>query len=271
MPVAALIGHPVAQSLSPAIHRAAFAAAGLDWDYVVFDVAPGAAREALDAVRVLGIAGLSVTMPHKDDVAAAVDELDPAAVALRSVNTVVRRADGRLVGHSTDGAGFVASLAASGVAVDGARIAVLGAGGAARSIVDALGRAGAADVVIVNRTTSRADDVAVLSPVARVGGPADVTAADLVVNATSVGMGTVELAIDIALLRPEQVVADLVYHPLATALTAAARAVGCRTVDGLGMLVHQAVLQQVLWTGHRPDPVVLRGAADAELARRAAK
>jgi len=145
VPVAALIGHPVGHSLSPALHRAAFAAAGLDWEYVAFDVAPGSATAALDAVRVLGIAGLSVTMPHKSDVAAAVDALDPAAAALRSVNTVVRAPGGRLVGHSTDGAGFVASLEASGVTVAGTRIAILGAGGAARSVVDALGRCGAAD------------------------------------------------------------------------------------------------------------------------------
>src|SRR4029079_11636165 len=110
MQVAAVIGHPVQQSLSPALHNAAFAASGLDWRYVAFDVAPGAAGAALDAMRTLGIAGLSVTMPHKEDVAAAVDVLAPAAAALRSVNTVARDEAGRLVGHSTDGDGFVESL-----------------------------------------------------------------------------------------------------------------------------------------------------------------
>ena len=142
VPVAALIGSPVAHSLSPAIHNAAFAGTG--WTYVAFDVAPGAAGAALDAMRVLGIAGYSVTTPHKEAVAAAVDELAPAARALRSVNTVVNAGD-RLVGHSTDGDGFVASLAAAGVTVAGARVAIAGAGAAARSVVDALGRAGAAE------------------------------------------------------------------------------------------------------------------------------
>lgn len=269
MHVAAVIGHPVAHSLSPALHNAAFAAAGLDWVYVAFDVAPGAAGAALDAMRTLGIAGLSVTMPHKEDVAAAVDALDPAAAALRSANTVVREADGRLVGHSTDGAGFVASLAEAGVTVAGRRVVVLGAGGAARSVVDALGRAGAADVVVVNRTTARAEQAAALTTAGRVGSPADVPAAEIVVNATSIGMGTTEVPLDPGLLRAGQVVADLVYHPLETALLAAARAAGCTVVDGLGMLVHQAVLQQELWTGRRPDPGVMRAAADAELARRA--
>ena len=269
MPVAAVIGHPVAHSLSPALHNAAFAAGGLDWTYVAFDVAPGAAGAALDAMRTLGIGGLSVTMPHKEDVAAAVDELAPAAAALRSVNTVARGDDGRLVGHSTDGAGFVDWLAASGVTVGDARVAVVGAGGAARSVVDALGRAGAADIAVVNRTAGRAADAAALTPVARVGTADDVAAADIVVNATSVGMGTAELPFDPALLRPDQVVADLVYHPLETALLQAAAAAGCHVVDGLGMLVHQAALQQVLWTGVRPDPAIMRAAADAELARRA--
>ena len=107
--VAALIGSPVAHSLSPAIHQAAFDAAGVDWAYVAFDVAPGRAAAAIDAMRVLGLAGMSVTMPHKHDVAAAVDRLDPAAEALGSVNTVSWH-DDELVGSSTDGAGFVSSL-----------------------------------------------------------------------------------------------------------------------------------------------------------------
>ena len=268
MQVAAVIGHPVQQSLSPALHNAAFAASGLDWHYVAFDVAPGAAGAALDAMRTLGIAGLSVTMPHKEDVAAAVDVLAPSAAALRSVNTVGREDSGRLVGHSTDGEGFVASLAAAGVGVAGARVVVLGAGGAARSVVDALGRAGADDIAIVNRTVGKAADAAALTPTGRVGSVDDVPTATIVVNATSVGMGTAALPLDPALLRSGQVVADLVYHPLETALLAAARAAGCTPVDGLGMLVHQAVLQQEIWTGTRPDPSVMRAAAESELARR---
>jgi shikimate dehydrogenase len=267
MQVAAVIGHPVGHSLSPAMHNAAFATAGLDWTYVAFDVAPGAAAEAVAAMRALGIAGLSVTMPHKEAVAAAVDLLDPAAAALRSVNTVVLH-DGRLVGHSTDGDGFVDWLRASAVEVTGATVAIVGAGGAARSVIDALGRAGAGAVVVVNRTPARAAEAAELAPVARIGTSDDIATADVVVNATSVGMGTDELPFEVAHLRPGQVVADLVYHPRDTALLGAARTAGCTAVDGLGMLVHQAVRQQVLWTGVRPDPAVMRAAAEAELARR---
>lgn len=275
--VAGVIGSPVRHSLSPALHNAAFAAAGVDWVYTAFEVAPGQAGAALAAMRALGLGGLSVTMPHKDDIAAAVDVLSPAAAALRTANTVVRGADGRLEGHSTDGEGFVASLREAGVDPSGAAVAVLGAGGAARAVVDALARAGAASVAVVNRTPDKAVVAASLAGAAGVVGRAEhVAGADLVVNATSVGMGSVgtgasdALPVDPALLRAGQVVADLVYHPLDTALLVAARAVGATTVDGLGMLVHQAALQQQLWLGALPDVAVMRAAALHELAARAA-
>ena len=268
MRVAAVIGSPVAHSLSPAIHNAAFAAAGLDWTYVAFEVAPGEAGPAIEAVRALGIAGLSVTTPHKEDVAGLVDELSPAAATLRSVNTVVRSDGDRLVGHSTDGEGFVASLAEAGERVAGRVVVVVGAGAAARSVVDALGRAAAAEVVVVNRTPERAAEAAALCATGRVGTAADIRGADIVVNATSVGFRTDDLAVDPALLRPGQVIADLVYHPLRTALLDAASERGCRTVDGLGMLVHQGARQQQLWTGIRPDTTIMRAAALAALSPR---
>jgi shikimate dehydrogenase len=267
--VAAVIGSPVAHSLSPAIHNAAFEAAGVDWVYAAFDVAHGEAVRALDAMRTLGLGGLSVTMPHKEAIADHVDELDPAAAALRSVNTVVRTDDGRLRGHSTDGAGFVSSLAESGVDVAGLTVLVLGAGAAARSVIDAVARAGASSVIIVNRSRERAERAAELAgSVGRVGQVADVAHATVIVNATSIGMGTLELPLDPAGLTDRHVVADLVYHPLETGLLAAARAAGAIAIDGLGMLVHQAALQQRLWLGHEPDASVMRAAALRELALR---
>lgn len=286
--MAALIGSPVAHSLSPVIHRAAFAAAGVDWSYVAFDVPAGRSLLALDAVRNLGISGLSVTTPHKDQVADGVDSLAPSAAVLHSVNTVVVQAGGRLVGHNTDGAGFVSSLAAAGVDVAGLSVAVLGAGPAARSVVSALDSAGAGRITVINRTADKAAAVVALAPrsaVARPAAMADETAtvlagAEFIVNATSIGFGRIEvggtgsaaaeLPLDPAVLHAGHLVADLVYHPLDTALLRAARAAGARTFDGLGMLVHQAALQQHLWLGHRPDVGVMRAAAEAELARRTA-
>ncbi len=264
--VAGVIGSPVGHSLSPALHNAAFSAAGAPWVYVAFEVAPGEAPRALEAMRVLGLGGLSVTMPHKEQVAAAVDELDPAAAALRSVNTVVARSDGRLVGHSTDGAGFVASLREAGADPAGRRVVVIGAGAAGRSVVDALARAGAAAIDVVNRDPDRAARAAQLAgAVGSVADPAAIRSADIVVNATSVGMGSDQLPFDPALVHAGQVVADLVYHPLETALLREARLAGAATVDGLGMLVHQAALQQQLWLGAMPDATVMREAALREL------
>lgn len=272
--VAALIGSPVAHSLSPVIHQAAFDHAGVDWNYAAFDVAAGDAADAVAAMRVLGIAGMSVTMPHKHAVAAAVDRLDPAAEALRSVNTVSWDA-GVLVGSSTDGAGFVASLADEGIGVAGATIAVLGAGGAARSVIDALGRAGANSIRVINRTPERAESACELAAVAAVGTSDDIATADIVVNASSVGMGVDpaaagagDLPCDPALLDAGQVAVDLVYHPLQTAWLARFEQVGVRTVGGLGMLIHQAALQQLTWLGRLPDVGVMRRAAEAELRNR---
>lgn len=266
--VAALIGSPVRHSLSPALHNAAFEAAGLDWRFVTFEVAPGAAKDAVTAMRTLGIGGLAVTTPHKADVAAAVDEVDAAAAALQSVNTVVLRADGSTFGASTDGRGFVNSLLAASVLLAERRVVVLGAGAAARSIVDALDRSGVADIAIVNRTEANAVAVAELAATARVGGVADVVDADVLVNTTSVGMASDESPLDARLLHDRLTVADIVYHPRRTALLAAAGAVGAATVEGLGMLVHQAVLQQQLWTGVTPDASVMLRTAEAELASR---
>jgi shikimate dehydrogenase len=271
--VAALIGSPVGHSLSPAIHQAAFDAAGVDWRYVAFDVPAGRADGALAAMRALGIVGLSVTTPHKEQAAACVDGLAPAAATLRSVNTVVTEDDGRLVGHSTDGQGFVAALHAEGIDVCGMHVAVLGAGAAARSVVAALDHAGAGAVVVLNRTRGKIADVVSLAPLtARPGGAdeaGELGAAELIVNATSVGFASAELPFDPAVLHPEHLVADLVYHPLDTALLRAARDAGARAFDGLGMLVHQAALQQQMWLGRLPDVGVMRAAAEAELARRA--
>jgi len=266
--LAAVIGRPVRQSLSPAMHNAVFDQYDIDWEFKAFELVEGGVPAAIAAMRPLGIAGYAVTMPHKEAAARSVDEVDPAARALDSVNTIVLRSDGSTLGASTDGAGLLAWLSASGVDVAGERVVLLGAGAAGRSIVDALGRAGASDVAIVNRSEGAAERSVQLAAAARVGEPADVATARIVINATSVGMGSDRSPLDPDLLHDGLVVADIVYHPIDTVLLRAARAVGAQTVDGLGMLVHQAVLQQEMWTGRRPDPRVMRAAAERALARR---
>ncbi|GAC1317898.1 MAG: shikimate dehydrogenase [Acidimicrobiales bacterium] len=252
--VAAVIGSPVRHSRSPSIHNAAFAATGLDWVYLAFDVAEQSAGAAVRGAQALGFRGLSVTMPLKAAILPALDEISHAAAALEAVNTVSFE-DGRACGDNTDGAGFLRSLvAATGRDASGRDVVVIGAGGAARAVALALGQAGAASVGILNRDAGRAARAATLAgSVGRVAVPGDVAAADLVVNATPVGMAGTEgadrLAVAADLLRPGQVVVDLVYHPLETPLLAAARHAGAVPVDGLGMLVQQAALQFERWTG----------------------
>jgi shikimate dehydrogenase len=253
--VVGVIGYPVAHSLSPRLHNTAFGHLGLDWVSVGFPVPPGQAAAALAGARALGIRGLSVTMPHKEAVAVAVDELSPEGARLGAVNCAVGSAGGWR-GANTDGAGFVAALARGGrFSPSGTRCLVVGAGGAARAVIAALADAGAAEVVVVNRTEERARLAAALAgPVGRVGSAGDARGCDLVVNATPAGMAGVDggpddWPVDPGLLGAGHVVVDLVYHPPVTPWLAAAAARGARTANGLGMLVHQAALQIELWTG----------------------
>lgn len=258
--MAGVIGDPVRHSLSPVLHNAAFGALDLDWVYLAFAVPAGSAAAAVEGMRALGIDGLNVTMPHKADVAAAVDRLSPVADRLGAVNTVVRRG-GVLVGESTDGPGFVDALRSDeGFDPAGKRCLVIGAGGAARAVVLALAEAGAAEVIVTGRTPERVAAAAELG--GRVGAIEEAADADLVVNATPVGMGgDPGLPLDPALIGAGQVVADLVYHPLATPLLGEARARGAVAVNGLGMLIHQAAHAFRLWTGEEPPLGVMSAAA----------
>jgi shikimate dehydrogenase len=272
--VAGVIGDPVRHSLSPTIHNAAFAAAGLDWAFLAFEVPRGEASVAIAGMRALGIDGLSVTMPHKADAAAAVDELSPAAQALGVVNTIVRRGT-VLVGENTDGEGFLNALHVDeGVDIAGMRCLVVGAGGAARSVVRALGEAGAGEIIVAARRPDAAAEVAALASVARPGAVDEADTADLIVNATPVGMDDVveldapTLPVPADRLGSGQLVVDLVYHPLLTPLVREARARGAVAVNGLGMLVHQAAIAFRLWTGEDAPLDAMSAAVLAELARR---
>lgn len=261
--VAGIIGDPVAHSRSPAIWNAAFREAGIDWVFVAFPVAAGAATAAIGGMRSLGIAGLTVTMPHKSEAARACDDLSPTAKALDAVNAIVNR-DGVLAGDSTDGEGFVRSLHEEGVEPARRRCVIVGAGGAARAIARALGDAGT-EVVVAARRMDAAVAAAALAPDGRavdLGSVADeLGAADLLVNATPVGMQGEPAPIDVALLPAAAVVVDTIYHPAETPLLAAARGRGLRSVGGLGMLVHQAALSFESFTGVPAPLDTMRAAA----------
>jgi shikimate dehydrogenase len=261
--LAAVIGDPVRHSRSPAIHNAAYAAAGLDWVFVALPVVAGHGAAAVRAMPVLGIAGMSVTMPHKADAATACDELTDDSAALGVVNTVVARPDGTLIGGSTDGEGLLRSLAEAGLDVAGRTVLVLGAGGAARAAVRSLGLAGAT-VTVAARRRAAAEASAALAPGAAVAEPGERAGSgfDVVLNATPLGMAG-ELP-PVAVPGSGQWAVDLVYHPEETPFLAAAAAAGARTVGGLGMLVHQAALGfeamtgcpaplDAMWAGARQD------------------
>ena len=268
--VAAVIGDPVRHSRSPAIHNAAFAAVGIDWVFTAFEVPAGKGAEALDAMRVLGLAGMSVTMPLKAEVAAAADEVDEEVEVLAAANCMVPLGDGRLRAANTDAAGFVAGLQAdAGLSADGLRVVLMGGGGAARAVAWGLAAAGAADVAVINRTQAKAQTAAAVANAAgragrsgRVGTMDDVAGADVVVNATSVGIGAdSSMPCDPSLLRPGQVAVDLVYEPTETAWLAALRQRGVEAHNGLSMLAYQAAAAFELWTGAEAPVEVMRQAA----------
>jgi len=260
--VTGLIGNPVAHSRSPAILNAAYREAGLNWVYVAFPVPNRRGGDAVKAARALGLAGLTVTMPHKADAAWACDELTPDASALGAINVVIVRDDGRLAGSSTDGEGFVRAVRDEGFDPAGTDVLVAGAGGAGRAIVLALGGAGAR-VTVAARRRDAADAAAGLVPGGKGAALADVDPGvfALVVNATPLGMQGEPGPVAVDRLNPGQLVVDTVYHPMETPFLAAARARGIRAANGLGMLVHQAALAFELWTGVDAPLAVMRTAA----------
>lgn len=272
--VAAIIGDPVAQSLSPAMHNAVFRQRKLDWGYVAMEVREDALNEVLRTLGDKGIKALSVTMPHKEAVfemlnnaSNGLGNVDESAKSARSVNTI-SVTDGRLIGSNTDGDGCCNAIEQAGVDVAGSRAVIIGAGGTARAIVATLARRGASDIAVINRTESRAQDVITSATVARVGSVGDIANANILINATSVGMGTQETPVGAGLLHSSLVVLDAVYHPLETTLLRDAKVAGAKTVDGLWMLVHQGALQQLAWFKEIGDVQLMRQAALDELASR---
>ena len=258
--VAGVMGWPVGHSRSPLLHNFWLARAGIDGAYIPMAVPPDRLGEALRALPALGFAGTNVTIPHKEAAFAAVDEADGTARRIGAVNTVFVRGDGSLSGSNTDAFGFVEALRSRLGAWSGADIAaaVLGAGGAARAVVAALQDAGASEIRLANRTRARADALCERfgAPLVAVDWDEREAALDgvaLLVNTTALGMtGGAPLEMRLDGLPAEAVVNDIVYSPLETPLLAAARARGCRAVDGLEMLLHQARPGFAAWYGAEP-------------------
>ena len=244
MLTAGVIGWPVAHSKSPLIHRFWLAKLGIDGDYSRFAVHPDNLGDAIRALPKLGLRGVNVTVPHKVAVMAHLDAVDPDALAIGAVNTLIVAADGRLAGLNTDDAGFLDPLK-SVPAI--AKATVIGAGGAARAVLSTLRVMGVPTVTLVNRSEARAlelaQDFPAIRSIAALTSDYVVEPTGLLVNATSLGMiGQPALAVDLGRLTDKTIVYDLVYVPLETPLLAAARRRGLRTIDGLSMLIGQAAV-----------------------------
>lgn len=257
-----IVGWPLGHTRSPALHNAAFERMGMNAVYVPMPVAPGGLRAAVEGVRALGIKGLNVTVPHKVEVAKYLDRVEGVAAELGAVNVIVNR-DGELVGHNTDVEGFGLSMEKSGAKVEGAEVAVLGAGGAARSVIRALIDAGAGGIQLFNRTLSKAEETADALGGADAGidvrafsdAKVDTIISDcsIIINATSLGLkADDELPMNPALIRRGQLVIDLIYEPWKTRLLEAAETAGATATNGYGMLVFQAFEAFRLWTGSAP-------------------
>jgi shikimate dehydrogenase len=272
---ACVIGHPVAHSRSPAIHRYWLDEYKIDGDYVREDVAPEKLASFLETLEERGYVGANVTVPHKAAAFSALDYADSVAAALKVTNTIWLE-QGRLHGTNTDVYGFLSHLEESlhDWAIQAEQAVVLGAGGAARAVIYALLERNISRIIVVNRTASRAEALAVefngrMTTATFDELPAWLKDADLLVNTTSLGMtGQPALEIDLDHLNATAAVYDIVYVPLEAPLLAAARARGLRTVDGLGMLLHQAVPAFERFFGVRPAVTPgLREAVLADLAK----
>ena len=260
IPLAGVIGCPIGHSRSPILHATWLRAYAIRGHYVPLHVESDDLAAVLRVMPAMGFVGANVTLPHKEAALALADRASDVARKIGAANTL-SFSDGQILADNTDAYGFIQNLregapewrAAAGPAL------VLGAGGAARAVLVALAEAGVTEIVLANRTRTRAEELAAVldAPITVVDWgdyPAALPRAALVVNTTSLGMaGQAPLGLDAGLLRPDAVVTDIVYTPLETPLLRAASLAGCRTVDGLGMLLHQAVPGFERWFGTRPQ------------------
>jgi len=261
IPLAGVIGYPIAHSKSPKIHGHWLKTLGIQGAYMPMEVEPANLKDVILTLPKMGFVGANVTLPHKEAIMEIADFVTDRAALIGAVNTLIFRADGKIQGDNTDGYGFLENLknGAPNWAPQAGPAAVLGAGGAARAVIASLLDAGVPEIMLSNRTRVRADRLksvfgnrVTVYDWVQAGNMLDHAA--LVVNTTSLGMiGKPELRVPLDGLSPNTVVTDLVYAPLKTKLLETAEELGCVTVDGLGMLLHQAVPGFERWFGTRPE------------------
>ncbi len=261
IPLAGVIGHPVAHSRSPKLHGHWLRSYGLSGFYIPMDVAPADLEQVVRTLPKAGFVGANVTVPHKEAALRLADKASDRASVIGAANTLVFRPDGSIHADNTDGYGFLENLKSGAPdwnPKDGPAV-VFGAGGAARAVISALADSGVPEILLSNRTRTRADHLKEefgqrITVVDWVQAGNVIEEAELIVNTTSLGMtGQSELRVPLDGLQPGSVVTDLVYAPLKTRLLAEAEDAGCTTVDGLGMLLHQAVPGFERWFGVKPE------------------
>ncbi len=268
------MGQPVAGNPTQFMIERAFAAAGLDWRYLTLEVPPESLEYAVRGLRAMGFKGGNFTIPHKVAVIQHLDGLSEAAELMGAVNCVNRVGD-KLIGENTDGKGFVQSLGKL-TSPEGKKVTILGAGGAARAIAVELGLSKAAEITIVNRSAERGQELAGLlnervqvaaKYAAWEGKYAVEEGTDIVINATSIGLGnaSARVPLDYDSLKSGMVAADVIFNPPETVFLTEANNRGCKTLDGLGMLVNQGVIGFNIWTGVNPDAAVMREALEEYL------
>lgn len=258
-----LLGYPIRHSRSPHMHNMAFQYLGLNYAYLVFEVKEDNLKDSIAAMKILDVAGFNVTMPNKSNVIPLLDEVSPEAKLIGSVNTVLND-KGRLIGYNTDGKGYVMALADEGITPQGKRIVMAGAGGAARSVAIQLALDGAEEIIILNRALDAAEEICntinsnISTCKTYASGYDDeilkkqLIEADLFINCTPLGMHPHEdksIISDPAILHPNLVVSDIVYSPAKTKLMELAEGAGCKTFNGLGMMIGQGALAFKIWTG----------------------
>lgn len=259
--VVALLGYPVKHSFSPTMHNAAFEKLGLNYRYVAFEVKPELLKEAVDGVRALGLAGVNVTVPHKENVVKHLDEIDPEASFIGAVNTIVNN-EGRLKGYNTDGRGFMRSLEEKNIDVEGKKILIVGSGGAARAIGYYLSEK-ASELyvfdVIKDKAMALTEDLKKRGNVTHLNSLESLASMDIIINATPLGLKEEDpLPFDLSTITPKHIVGDLIYKE--TRLLREAASLGCGTFNGLGMLIWQGALAFEIWTGKTSPYEIMRDA-----------
>jgi shikimate dehydrogenase len=270
-----IFGHPVEHTFSPGMHNSAFKKLGMDACYVPFAVPPGNLEVAVRAIIPLGLRGLNVTVPHKERVLAFLDELSEEARLIGAVNTIEVR-KGRLIGHNTDGRGFLRSLRENGcLDPKGKKFLFIGSGGAARAVSFSLALAGAAALVFRDLDSRKAlllaNDIREKTgvPAITIGQeklPKYAADADCLINASPLGLKRTDpLPLPSELIRKKHLVCDLVYNPPETALLKIAKKRGAKRLSGLGMLLYQGVIAFEIWTGKKAPVLVMKNALARQL------